>query len=236
MLQLLKLTGGHALWVGERGNVTGFRDNRDQKLLALTIEVVREQADPGRVAAGMRHRGDKSRPNHVTGDREDRQRHRCLLRGLHCGRPNGDDDIDLGLDQSGRSARELFGAQPKPALIDDQVLAFDKAERPQRIKQERGRAKIARIGGQTADAINPPSLRGEGGARQQHRRGAGENAPARLADAAAHSITSSARCSSGCGTVRPSALAVLRLITSSNVVGCCTGRSAGFSPLRIFPA
>ena len=31
----------------------------------------------------------------------------------------------------------------------------------------------------------------------------------------------------------PSAFAVLRLITSSNLVGCCTGRSAGFSPLRI---
>ena len=31
----------------------------------------------------------------------------------------------------------------------------------------------------------------------------------------------------------PSALAVLRLITSSYLVGACTGRSAGFSPLRI---
>src|SRR4029450_11096716 len=30
---------------------------------------------------------------------------------------------------------------------------------------------------------------------------------------------------------RPSALAVLRLITSSYLVGACTGRSAGFSPL-----
>src|SRR5262245_39602545 len=28
-------------------------------------------------------------------------------------------------------------------------------------------------------------------------------------------------------------LAVLRLITSSNVVGCSTGRSPGFAPLRI---
>ena len=34
-----------------------------------------------------------------------------------------------------------------------------------------------------------------------------------------HSITSSARASSVGGTVRPSALAVLRLITSSNLVG-----------------
>ena len=35
------------------------------------------------------------------------------------------------------------------------------------------------------------------------------------------------------GMVRPSALAVLRLITSSNLVGCCTGRSAGFAPFSI---
>ena len=32
---------------------------------------------------------------------------------------------------------------------------------------------------------------------------------------------------------RPSALAVFRLITSSYLVGACTGRSAGFSPLRM---
>jgi len=47
-----------------------------------------------------------------------------------------------------------------------------------------------------------------------------------------HSITSSARESMDAGTVRPSALAVFRLITSSFFVGACTGRSAGFSPLR----
>ena len=51
--------------------------------------------------------------------------------------------------------------------------------------------------------------------------------------AAAHSITSSARASSIGGTSRSSALAVLRLITSSNFVGCWTGRSPGFSPLRM---
>src|SRR5262245_13428067 len=33
--------------------------------------------------------------------------------------------------------------------------------------------------------------------------------------------------------VRPSASAALRLITSSNVVGCSIGRSAGLAPLRI---
>src|SRR5262245_6151975 len=43
----------------------------------------------------------------------------------------------------------------------------------------------------------------------------------------------SAVASSEPGTVRPSVLAVLRLITSSYLVGACTGRSPGFSPLRI---
>ena len=47
------------------------------------------------------------------------------------------------------------------------------------------------------------------------------------------SITSAARESSDDGTVRPSALAAFKLIVSSYFVGACTGKSAGFSPLRI---
>ena len=50
-----------------------------------------------------------------------------------------------------------------------------------------------------------------------------------------YSITSSARVSSEGGTVRPSALAVLRLMASSNLVGCVTGRSAGLAPPRMRP-
>src|SRR5206468_12480457 len=49
----------------------------------------------------------------------------------------------------------------------------------------------------------------------------------------AHSITSSARARIAGAIVRPSALAVFRLMTNSNLVGCCTGRSAGLAPLRI---
>src|SRR5712691_8591493 len=48
-----------------------------------------------------------------------------------------------------------------------------------------------------------------------------------------YSITSSARCCSCKGTSRPSALAVLRLITSSNLTGAWTGSSLGFAPFRI---
>jgi len=48
-----------------------------------------------------------------------------------------------------------------------------------------------------------------------------------------HWITLSARCSSDCGIVTPSAFAVVKLINSSNLVGCSTGIFAGFAPLRI---
>ena len=50
-----------------------------------------------------------------------------------------------------------------------------------------------------------------------------------------HSITSSARASRFGGTSSPSVLAVLRLMTNSNLVGCWTGRSAGLAPLRMRP-
>jgi hypothetical protein len=42
-------------------------------------------------------------------------------------------------------------------------------------------------------------------------------------------MTSSTVANSVSGMVRPRALAVLRLMTSSNLVGCATGRSVGFS-------
>src|SRR5262245_37724028 len=48
-----------------------------------------------------------------------------------------------------------------------------------------------------------------------------------------HLITLSALASTFGGIVRPICFAVLRLMTSSNFVGCSTGRSAGFVPFRI---
>src|SRR5262245_37937779 len=73
------------------------------------------------------------------------------------------------------------------------------------------------------------------------RRGASSGVAPRLnhtADSASriggpHSITSSARAMTAGGTVRPSARAVTRLITRSNLVGCSTGRSGGLAPRRI---
>jgi len=44
------------------------------------------------------------------------------------------------------------------------------------------------------------------------------------------------RVSRGVGIVRPSVIAVLALITSSNLPGRSTGRSLAFSPFRILSA
>ena len=65
----------------------------------------------------------------------------------------------------------------------------------------------------------------------------GRNGPMRdirfsLDDLVGYSITLSARTNNASGTVTPIALAVLRLITSSNLVGCSTGMSATLMPRK----
>src|SRR6266568_3452542 len=47
-----------------------------------------------------------------------------------------------------------------------------------------------------------------------------------------YSITRSARARIDCGILIPSALAVFRFTTSSNLVGCATGKFAGLAPFR----
>ena len=51
-----------------------------------------------------------------------------------------------------------------------------------------------------------------------------------------YSITLVASASIGAGIAIPSAFAVFRLMTNSNLVDCITGRFAGLSPLRMRPA
>jgi hypothetical protein len=51
-----------------------------------------------------------------------------------------------------------------------------------------------------------------------------------------HSITSSARASTVGGTSNPSIIAVAKLMTSSNLLACTTGKSADLAPLRMRPA
>ena len=57
--------------------------------------------------------------------------------------------------------------------------------------------------------------------------------PRHLTLAPSHLITLFARSSTRTGIVRPICFAAFRLMTNSNFVACCTGKSAGLAPFKI---
>src|SRR4029077_9228837 len=128
---------------------------------------------------------------------------------------------------------KLGGIARGPAGVDPHVAAVGPAQLLQHLHKRSEADLSVRVGSRRAkehpDAPHTLALLRARGVRHRNRR-AGKP---RDELAPPHSITSSARASSDGGTVRPSALAVFRLITSSYLVGACTGRSAGFSPLRM---
>src|SRR6516164_2380611 len=117
----------------------------------------------------------------------------------------------------------------RPAVFDRDVLAFDVAGFLQTLAERANEVRIrsGRSAMKITDHWNNRSLR----ARRE--RPCGRAAEQRDERAPLHSITSSAATSSLSGTVRPSALAVLRLITRTSLTGAWTGSSFGFAPLRM---
>jgi hypothetical protein len=70
---------------------------------------------------------------------------------------------------------------------------------------------------------------------RQHVRSSTANGVQQRTSAARYSITSSAVDSKLGGTAMLSPLAAFMLMTKSNFVGCSTGSSVGFAPLRMRP-
>src|SRR5262249_30396375 len=127
------------------------------------------------------------------------------------------------------------------AKVDPDVAAVGPAHVRQRLNEGRTAGLPFRIvGGEAAreyaDATHPRGLLRPRRQRPRRSRAAEEGKEGAAMDALAHySMTSVARKWKEGGNSIPSSLAVLRLITKSNLVGCSTGRSAGFSPLRMRP-
>ena len=109
------------------------------------------------------------------------------------------------------------------------VLVLDKAGFPQAVEERDGDVlgAISGLGAEVPNDWQRALLR----ARRE--RPSCRTSEPRDELSPSQSITSSASTSSVRGTVKPSAFAVFRFMTNSNLVGCITGRSAGFSPLRI---
>src|SRR5262249_33937794 len=129
---------------------------------------------------------------------------------------------------------KAFGIAQPPAIFDAHVAAVGPAQLLQPLHEGRSAGLPFRVvRGQAArQHADPPHTLALLRTRRKWPRDSGTAEKANEL-APPHSITSSARASSVSGTVRPSALAVLRLITSSNLVGCWMGKSAGLAPLRM---
>src|SRR5262249_29489032 len=117
-----------------------------------------------------------------------------------------------------------------PTKVDPHIAAIGPTQLRKGLRERRDaklRRRIVFVEPEHADA--PHSL---GLLRPRRERPRSRTAEQHDELAPVHWITASARASKVEGTSRPSALAVFKLIASWYWVGCWTGRSAGFSPLR----
>src|SRR5262249_18222703 len=155
---------------------------------------------------------------------------RCPL--LQCGERTlpRHDDIDLEVDELGRDLGKTFTPSLRPAKLDRNGAPLNPAEFVQSLHKSGGPGTPSRRRGyaQEPDGWQLARL-----LRPRRERPSGRAADERDELASPHSITSSARASNVGGMSKPSALAVFKLMTSSYLVGAWTGRSAGFSPLRM---
>src|SRR3989442_14948562 len=119
------------------------------------------------------------------------------------------------------------------SVFNGDVLALDIAEIVESLLKRRdvglGR-RLRFYRDQDTDPPHLPRLLRLGG---EWRRECSENEPAKERSPVHHWMISSARTKIDCGMVSPSDFAVFMLMTSSNFVGCSTGRSAGLAPFRI---
>src|SRR5262249_24727048 len=122
----------------------------------------------------------------------------------------------------------------RPTLLGSDVLPFDKSKFVQAL--EKGGYERSPLS--SCHATEKPNHRHLLPARRdwpRRRRTAEQRDELASLHRCNHSITSLAAASRLSGTVRPSILAVEALITSSNLLDCTPGRSAGFAPLRMRP-
>ena len=220
--------------VDEQGDYFGLRDQFGKQLEPFWGQRARHVAEASDAAPGPGETGNEaSRYGVRDANEEYRDSRGCGFRRAHWRAATaGHDYVDLARDEVNSQRWKPILVVLRPPVLDRHVLSLDVAGFAQS-PVERGNKWRKRAGRGTAEKTDHRHrlLLRAGRAWRSHRA-----AQQKYQLAPLHSMISSARTRIDGGTVRPSALAVLRLMTSSNLVGCWTGRSAGWAPFRIFPA
>src|SRR5262245_50267283 len=228
-----------AIWrvrVYEHGDHSRLRKQFAKHAQSLRFQCDAQKAHARCVSAGTVEAGDKPERYRVRAGDEYNWNGRGRRFRRHCRRRIPDNDCYLTLYEFGDNRRELFALEARPAVFDGHVLSLDKTNFPQSLaKRAHKRRRFA--GGRALACVEKPDYRHRRLLSTRPQRPRGRRA-AEYRDELAplHSITSSARASRVGGTVRPSALAVTRLIEKSNTAGCITGNSAALSPFKMRPA
>src|SRR5262249_42443315 len=139
-----------------------------------------------------------------------------------CGASAGYDHRYAAADEIGCEHRQPIILIFRPAVFNRHVLTLDITSFLQALKKRDSEVLVVIISGLSAE---------EPDHRHRHLLRPRGHRPRRRASQPCyecppfHSITSSARTRTESGMVKPSTLAALRLTTSSNVLGCLTGKS-----------
>src|SRR5215813_13734874 len=224
------------LRIDEYPKVRGCRQQLVQEPEPLGYQLVAHGVDTGDVAARSAEALDKAELDRVQAEAEDdRNRRGCGFgrerrgRAARCG-----DDSYPAADEIGHQFRKSGKVVPCPAVFNCYVLTLDVAGFAQSFAErcQQARRRLRRIRMHISDDRNARLLRArrERPKKRSRRRRTAEQ---RYELAALHSTTSSASASTVGGISRPSAFAVFRLMTNSNLVGRWIGRSAGLAPFRI---
>ena len=188
-------------------------------------------ASPVTLPPGPVQARDIPRRHGVANNREDNRREtNDALYGLDRQAAVHNQHLHLELLQLARETRKLGRVAIRIALFDDQVLALDVTEFLQTLAQGCNVGRLWRCPAQITDARDLDLLRLA--KSTAHRASRLVTTRTNVRRSIIESPHPRAAAAIG-GSVMPSAFAVLRLITNSNLVGCSTGRSPGLVPFKI---
>ena len=222
--------------IPQHGDAAKRGDRRSEQLQPFAGESREIQEQAGHVAARM---SETLRPPCLNGVRFQIERNNGdgssrRDRSANCSGAERAQDGGIEPHQFLCESAERLRLPARRSKLQDNILSLDVTQFAQSRSQGSDRLRIhaGRQRGSDHDTHDRHlsrllSLHGERRRQNVEDNAADERPPIH------HSITSSARSRSDDGITRPSALAVFRLIISSNFAGCSIARSPGLAPFRI---